>query len=298
MPRNYHNSVIERMRKENLLAHLQNLVGDRNSFIHSRRLRAAAEYINRQFKACGYQVHADSVRLLWRLYPNIIAEAAGANPDAPVLIIGAHYDSVLGSPGADDNASGVAAMLEVARVLSGKLLAEKSSRLRIQFVGFALEEQSMAGSAHYVRMLSRQRMALEGMVSLEMVGYTSNAPSSQQFPPGLDHLYPHVGNFIGVVANERSRTLLNTVVAAMKTVEGLPIESLAVPQNGEVLPPTRLSDHSPFWDRGYPALMITDTSWFRNPHYHQSTDTIETLNLDFMARVAEGVARSVEAMTK
>jgi aminopeptidase YwaD len=298
MPRNYHNGVAERIRKENLLAHLQNLVGDRNSFIHPRRLRTAAEYITRQFKAYGYQVHADSVRLLWRLYPNIIAEAPVGNPNVPLLIIGAHYDTVMHSPGADDNASGVAAMLEVARVLSAKLLAENPSRLRIQFVGFALEEQSMAGSAHYARMLSRQRVALEGMVSLEMVGYTSDAPDSQQFPPGLDHLYPHVGNFIGVVANERSRTLLNTVVSAMKTVEGLPVESLAVPQNGEALPPTRLSDHSPFWDRGYSAPMITDTSWFRNPHYHQSTDTIETLNLDFMTRVAEGVARSVEAMTK
>jgi aminopeptidase YwaD len=298
MPRNYHNSVIERIRKENLLAHLQNLVGDRNSFTHPRKLRRAADYITRQLRAYGYQVHADSVRLLWRLYPNIIAEAPGGNPDVPLLIIGAHYDTVMHSPGADDNASGVAAMLEVARVLGGKLLAEKSSRLRIQFVGFALEEQRMAGSAHYARMLSKQCVALEGMISLEMVGYTSDTPGSQQFPPGLDQLYPHVGNFIGVVANERSRTLLNTVVAAMKTVEGLPVESLAVPQNGEVLPPTRLSDHSPFWDRGYPALMITDTSWLRNPHYHQSTDTVETLNLDFMARVAEAVARSVEAMTK
>jgi Zn-dependent M28 family amino/carboxypeptidase len=135
------------------------------------------------------------------------------------------------------------------------------------------------------------------MISLKMPGYTSDAPGSQQFPRGLDHLYTHISNFIGVVAKERSRTLPDTVVSAMKTVEALPVEPLAVPKNGNVLPPTGLSDHSPFWDHGCPALMITDTAWSRNHHYHRRTDTIETLNLDFRARAAEGIARSVEAMT-
>lgn len=284
--------MAERIRKDNLLAHLRQLVGDRNAFTHAAQLQRAADYITTQFRAHGYHVHAEDVRVLWRRYPNLIAELPNNPPAAPLLIVGAHYDTVIGSPGADDNASGVAAMLEIARVVSSELTGKTLLR-RLQFVGFTLEEESMAGSAHYAESLKRTAADLAGMVSLEMVGYKSDAPQSQQLPAGYEHLYPAVGNFIGVIANESSRALLETFVTAMKTVEGLPVESLAVPGNGEVLPPTRLSDHSPFWDRGYPALMITDTSWFRNPHYHQKTDTIETLDLDFMARIAEGVTRAV-----
>ena len=282
--------MAERIRKDNLLAHLKHLVGDRNAISQRHRLQRAADYITGQFQSLGYKTSTDDVRLLWRRYTNIIAEMPDAPTDAPLFILGAHYDTVLGSPGADDNASGVAALLEIARTVGA---GPGTCSLRLQFVAFTLEDEGMAGSAHYARRLCKQCAPLHGMVSLEMVGFKSDAPNSQQLPSGYEHLYPHVGNFIGVVGNETSRTLLETFVTAMKTVDGLPIESLVVPANGEVLPPTRLSDHSPFWDRGYPALMITDTSWFRNPHYHQPSDTIQTLDLDFMARVAEGVARAV-----
>jgi aminopeptidase YwaD len=183
--------------------------------------------------------------------------------------------------------------LEIARVFAESLRAQRDPR--VQFVAFTLEEEGMAGSTHYSRVLSKSQVNLRGMVSLEMVGFKSDAPNSQQLPPGLEHLYPHVGNFIGVVGNDASRALLETFVTAMKTVDGLPVESLVVPGNGEAIPPTRLSDHSPFWNLDCPALMITDTSWFRNPHYHQASDTIETLDLDFMTRAADGVTRAVEA---
>ena len=284
--------MVARIRKENLLAHLRQLVGDRNAITRRRDLQRAADYITQEFRSLGYETSTDTVRLLWRRYPNIIAEPPRSCSDAPLFIVGAHYDTVLGSPGADDNASGVAALLEIARAVGAGL---RSSPVRLQFVAFTLEEQGIVGSAHYAHALSRRGIHLHGMVSLEMVGFKSDAPDSQQLPQGLEHLYPSVGNFIGVVGNEKSRALSEGFVAAMKTVAGLPVESLVVPGNGEAIPPTRLSDHSPFWDLGYPALMITDTSWFRNPHYHQATDTIETLDLDFMTHVTEGVARAVEA---
>jgi aminopeptidase YwaD len=288
--------VTERIEKERLLAHLRQLVGVRNAFTRRRELDRAASYITRQFRDCGYLTREDDVSLLWRKYPNIIAESPVSVPEVPLFIIGAHYDSVGGSPGADDNASGVAARLEIARALAAGRVGPPGRPLRLQFVAFALEEENMLGSTQYADALFKQRAPLAGMISLEMVGFKSDAPNSQQLPQGYEHLYPHVGNFIGVVGNENSRSLLEAFVAAMKTVEGLPVESLVVPQNGEVLPPARLSDHSPFWDRGYSSLMITDTSWFRNPHYHQKTDTLETLDLDFMACVAEGVVRAIESL--
>ena len=128
------------------------------------------------------------------------------------------------------------------------------------------------------------------MISLEMLGFT--APH-QPLPPHLVGKYPSVGNFIGVCGNEASQGLLRVVTEAMKTVEGLPVEFIAVPGNGEVLPPIRLSDHSSFWDRGYQALMITDTAFFRNPHYHRTSDTPQTLDYPFLARVTAGVCQAV-----
>ncbi len=294
--RNYHNAVAAPIKKESLLAHLQNLVGERNAVASQESLRKAAGYITHQFRSFGYQTSIDNVCLLGRDYPNIIAEVATSPPNVPLFIVGAHYDSVHGSPGADDNASGVAALLEIARVFHEKLATEPSPRVRIQFVAFTLEEEGIVGSAHYAAALVKRRSPIEGMVSLEMLGYKNDTPNSQQLPPGLEHLYPRVGNFIGVVGNERSRSLLEEFVLAMKTVNGLPVESLVVSQNGEMVPPSRLSDHSPFWDNGFPALMITDTSWFRNPHYHEDTDTIETLDLDFMTVVTEGLARALEVI--
>jgi aminopeptidase YwaD len=126
-----------------------------------------------------------------------------------------------------------------------------------------------------------------------MVGYTDSRPGSQKYPIGLSAFYPDRGDFIGVIGNWNSASLLRRFARQMRQVRRLPVETLSVPGNGGIIPAVRLSDHSPFWDAGYPALMVTDTSFFRNPHYHASTDTFETLNLDFMAKVCEGVIRGV-----
>ncbi len=221
---------------------------------------------------------------------NLLTEPQPADPGLPLLVIGAHYDSVPGTPGADDNASGVAALLELARLARPVLEGAGPFHSRLQLAVYDLEEYGMVGSDVHARALERAGVGLRGMVSLEMLGFT--APQ-QRLPPHLVGLYPAVGNFIGVSGNERSRELVEAVAGAMKTVPGLPVEWITLPGNGEALPEVRLSDHSSFWERGQPALMLTDTSFFRNPHYHQPTDTPETLDYPFLARVTLGVAAAV-----
>jgi Zn-dependent M28 family amino/carboxypeptidase len=205
-----------------------------------------------------------------------------------MIILGAHFDSVQGTPGADDNASGVAVLLEAARLLSRARL-----RSQLLFCAFNLEELTMIGSSYFAKKLKSARAKVDAMISLEMIGYTDLNPGGQKYPFGLKAFYPERGDFIGVIGNWNSASLLRRFARQMRQVQGLPVETLSVPGNGGLIPAVRLSDHSPFWDAGYPALMVTDTSFFRNPHYHGPTDTLETLNLDFMAKVCEGVIRGV-----
>ena len=208
-----------------------------------------------------------------------------------MIILGAHFDSVQGTPGADDNASGVAVLLEAAR-----LLARARVGSQVLFCAFNLEELNMIGSSYFAKKLKSVGAKVAAMISLEMIGYTDSRPGSQKYPFGLKAFYPDRGDFIGVIGNWKSAGLLRKFSRQMRQVRGLPVETLSVPGNGGLIPAVRLSDHAPFWDAGYPALMITDTSFFRNPHYHGSTDTLETLNLDFLAKVCEGVVRAVLAL--
>jgi aminopeptidase YwaD len=151
-----------------------------------------------------------------------------------------------------------------------------------------LEEHGLRGGAELPRLSKLRPMDLSGMVSLEMLGYCDHRRNTQQLPKPLKGLYPDTGNFIAVIGNQNSNRLLEVFVGGMRQVEGLPVEWLTVPANGEFLQATRLSDHSPFWDAGYPALMVTDTSFLRNPHYHLASDTLDTLDMEFLHRVAEG----------
>jgi Zn-dependent M28 family amino/carboxypeptidase len=182
-------------------------------------------------------------------------------------------------------------LLEAARLLSRARL-----RSELLFCGFNLEELNMIGSSYFAKKLKAAGAKVDGMVSLEMVGYTDARPGSQKYPLGLKAFYPDRGDFIGVIGNWNSGSLLRRFARQMRQVRGLSVETLSVPGNGGLIPAVRLSDHSPFWDVGYPALMITDTSFFRNPHYHGPSDTLETLNLDFMTKICEGVIRAVLAL--
>lgn len=277
-----------------LLAHLQQIVGDRNPVTRRAKLDAVAAYIETAFRGFGLTTKSDSFEMFSQMHHNLVAHIPATDSALAPLLVGAHYDGVEGSPAADDNASGIAALLELARLFS----AATPLPAPLLLVAFTLEECDLLGSRHLSNRMRESGGALRGMISLEMLGYKSDAPDSQRLPPPLAPFYPTVGNFIGVVGNDRSRALLEAFVRGMKTTSDLPVEFLVVPDNGESIPESRLSDHAPFWEAGYRALMVTDTSYFRNPHYHQATDTLETLDLKFLAKVTEGVARGVEAVLK
>jgi Zn-dependent M28 family amino/carboxypeptidase len=225
-------------------------------------------------------------------YRNVIGTAipdTGPFRSAPSLILAAHFDTVPGSPGADDNASALVVMLHVARQIRTMKLARP-----IRFIAFNLEEENLLGSAAYIALLRRTHEVIQGAIVLECVGYVSHQEGSQKIPPGVPIAVPTIGDFLAVIGNEQSRTLTGAVVQAMKS--HLPIVPLIVPGNGEKLPDTRRSDHTSFWEHGFPAVMLTDTANFRNPHYHRPTDTVETLNLDFLASVADGVTTTIIAL--
>lgn len=229
---------------------------------------------------------------------NVLTQPVPARDDLPLFIVGAHYDSVTGSPGADDNASGVAALLALADEIGSSRDAANRWTSRLQLAAYDLEEYGILGSWVQARELRQSAVLVRGMIALEMLGYTDHRPGSQRLPPHLTGVYPDVGDFIGLCGNESSRAFVQLVEAGMRTVEGLKVESLVVPGKGEMLGEVRLSDHSSFWDVGYPALMITDTSFFRNPHYHTATDTIETLDLGFLENVTRGVYATVPRVLK
>jgi Zn-dependent M28 family amino/carboxypeptidase len=273
-----------------LRRYLRMIVGERNPFRGRQHLAEVERFVETEFSGCGLDVESDFFGYGGDTFRNIIARHPGEQNE-PLIIVGAHLDSVVGTPGADDNASGVAVLLEIAR-----LLVQERLRPEVLFCAFNLEELNMIGSTAFARKLKAAGTKVDAMISLEMVGYSDARAGSQKYPVGLSRLYPDHGDFIGVVGNWKSNTLLSKFSAAMREVAGLQVETLSVPGRGMILPAVRLSDHAPFWDLGYPALMVTDTSFYRNPHYHGGTDTLETLDIDFMAKVGEGVARAVREL--
>jgi len=201
---------------------------------------------------------------------------------------------VAGSPGADDNASALAVLLEAAARLQPPGL-----RRPVHYIGFCLEEEDLLGSRAYVASLQEARQSILGAIVLECVGYARSEPGSQQTPPHLPITIPSVGDFLGVIGNEASRDLVTAIMSCgSATVPSLKMIPLTVPGRGELLPDTRRSDHAAFWDQRLPAVMLTDTADFRNPHYHRPSDTIETLNLDFLSDVAAVVTAAVAGLAR
>jgi Zn-dependent M28 family amino/carboxypeptidase len=284
--------MMENITIEQLRSHVQNIHFDRNPNDRYRELEQVAEYIHGNFETYGLQVTRE--RFQWEGVEvcNIIGEKRGEISPEKVVILGAHYDSVPGSPGADDNASAVAVLLEVAKYVSSVSLGTT-----VRVIAFTLEEYGYLGSIYHAKKAKEEGTKIEGMIALEMVGFT--APT-QNYPFYIDpRFYPSVGDFIGVVANKKSTALLEKVRSSLKkNIPHLPVEFLTVPGNGEGLEEVRLSDHSPFWDQGFPALLVTDTSFLRNPNYHLPTDTIETLDFEFMQKVAVGMYHSVLDLAK
>ena len=267
----------------------------------SAALERCRQYAAEQFESYGWHVardefatESDNGKPLTGI--SLIARRPDFRADAARFIVGAHIDSREESPGADDNASAVAALLEIARLLPEISTEERA--LEIELVAFDLEEEGMLGGAWHAKQCRQNAIDLRGMVSLEMLGYCDHTPGSQSLPKQLVGLYPDTGDFIAVIGNQISGDLINSFQKGMQQIDGLPVEKLAVPENGNWLQATRLSDHSPFWDEGFAALMITDTSFMRNPHYHQASDTIETLDFDFLTKVTAGSLQAVSDIVR
>jgi aminopeptidase YwaD len=254
----------------------------------------AAAYILEAFGRYGYECAVDR----GEGGDNVVA--AHGDPKAPIVLIGAHYDSVQGSPGADDNASGIAALLEIARAFAETppALAANDPRSHVQFVAFDQEELGLLGSRAYCRALRARGANVAAMLSLEMLGFTS---AYQTMVPGVS-VASKQGDFLAVVANAESEHLLSAFEPArsirMVTGRGqeLPLECVRVDAGTEAAGLARLSDHGAFWDAGWPALLVTDTAFLRNPHYHMASDTPDTLDYAFLLRSAQKVAEALRRL--
>ncbi|MEG4405298.1 M28 family peptidase [Microcoleus sp. MON2_D5] len=302
--------------KERLHSHLIQIVRDRNPYLASQGHFYVQQYIREQLAQWG-SVEIDDFAVRGRIHHNLILDlpplspplakggkqeesplAKGGKQDnlgiekqikkrLPPIVIGAHYDTVPGSPGADDNATGVAVLLELARdIASGPL------KYPVQLVAFDMEEYGYLGSSHHAAKYKQQQESIRLMISLEMLGYCNHNPNSQSYPAGLKYFYPDSGNFIALIGTLRTvPDLINLSGKIRKS--GQPCEWLPVPNRGLIVPDTRRSDHVPFWDNGYPAIMVTDTANMRNPHYHRESDKIETLDLDFLTGVCQGLVEAI-----
>ena len=282
--------------REELRAHVQKLageIGERN-VQHYDALVASAEYIERTFTEAGLRVRRDGYDVRGRLCENIEAEIPGST--AEIFVVGAHYDSVFGSDGANDNGSGVAALLALA-----KRFAARPATKTLRFVAFPNEEPvyfqtELMGSWVYAKRCKERGDRITGMVSLETIGYFSNEPKSQHFPlPGLGAIYPTTGNFIAFVGNVSSRALVRQALGSFRSHAKLPSEGTALPAS---VPGVGWSDHWAFWQHGYPAIMITDTAPFRYPWYHARNDSPDKLEYDSMTRLVSALQPVIEGFVR
>jgi aminopeptidase YwaD len=282
-----------------IAAHVRALEGERHPHSSPQALDRAVAYVEGGMAALDLEVRRAPFRFDGREFCNVAAEIAGSDPAAPRVLVGAHLDTIRGTPGADDNASGVAGLLECARLLAGT-----RPRATIELVGFNLEERQgwtyRVGSRRWTAAARRARVRYRGALVLEMIGYRSSAPNSQLIPPPIRWMdLPRVGDFLAVVGDTRSRALLRAFLEAAKAVSPeLPLVSLHSPLRGWLVWATRRSDNASFWSQAYPALMLTDTANLRNPHYHRSTDRLATLDLGFAAQVTDAVAACVRRLAE
>ena len=276
---------------KNIRSHLQNLEGVRNFSTHPDQLKQAQTYIETTFSNLGYVITQHSFISAGSAFQNVIATRLGTRyPERRVLVI-AHFDTVATSPGADDNASGVAVMLDLA-----KRLQAYSFENTIQFIAANQEEDNMAGSRALANFAKENAWQIKGVICLDQVGYAGDAVK-QLAPAGLEKIVPAIGNFIAAIGNEASTELVGQFIAGIRQQQiPLPHAQLVVPGNGEQNPDTGRSDHSSFWDAGYPAILVTDTAVYRNPHSHTHSDEIDTLNIEFLVNVCRAVGELVNAI--
>jgi len=273
---------------QRLQAHVYELaghIGEHNIF-RPEALHAAEAYITNEWEQQGYAVRKQTYTTHGVECANLEVTCPGHSPGNDVILIGAHYDSVSGSPGANDNGSGVAALLELSRLF--KDVAPETS---LRFVAFANEEPPFffwpnMGSMVYAEAARQRNDPIRFMISLETIGYYRDRRGSQSYPPLLKYFYPDTGNFIAFVSNLRSRRIMRNCVRAFSSATDFPVQSIAALA---LVPGVALSDHQSFWRHGYKALMITDTAFYRYPYYHTAQDTPDKLNYAPFAEVTNGL---------
>ncbi len=270
------------------IALLAGKIGERNVWRYDA-LEAAATYIEETFLDMDYGVASQAYTMDGKTVRNLEVSLSGTSLAEEIIVIGAHYDTVSGSPGANDNASGVAALLEIARFLRTHTPARS-----VRFVAFVNEEPPLfyspnMGSYRYARRARERSENIIAMLSLETIGYYSDVAGSQHYPnPVYGWLYPDTADFIGFVGNIRSRKLVQQCLDSFRRHTAFPAEGLAAPGN---MMGIHWSDHWSFWQAGYRALMVTDTALFRYPHYHAGTDTPDKINYERLARVVNGLVK-------
>ncbi|HWW14872.1 MAG TPA: M20/M25/M40 family metallo-hydrolase [Candidatus Dormibacteraeota bacterium] len=272
--------------------YLSETIGERNVW-RAGSLPVAVNYLRDNLQQSGYAVTEQTYRVEDQEVSTLEVSIAGSENAGETIIVGAHYDTVAGTVGADDNATGVAAVLELARQFRGS-----KPRKTVRFVILVNEEPpffqtSRMGSLVYAQQLRRENVRVSAMISLEMLGFYSDVPGSQKYPALLSLFYPSRGNFIGFVSNSESRDLVRRSIRAFRESTSFPSEGIAAPGDW---PGIGWSDQWSFWQENYPAIMITDTALFRYPYYHTPLDTANRLDFDRMARVVEGVQRVVESL--
>jgi len=264
-------------------------IGERN-LRRAGSLDAAERHLDAALRGLGLAVEAQEFEVEGTRVANLESTLAGGALPDQILIVGAHYDSVVGCPGANDNASGAAAVLELARLLASERLART-----LRFVLFVNEEPpyylgDAMGSRRYARRCRARGERIVAMLCLETIGYYTDAPGSQLYPFPFALVYPSTGNFIGFVGNLASRRLVRRCIGSFRRATAFPSEALAAPG---WIAGVGWSDHSSFWEQGYPAVMVTDTALFRYAPYHGPDDTPDKIRYDHMARVVAGLARIV-----
>jgi hypothetical protein len=287
-------SAADVLLRNELKADVQHLAGDigERNLLRYAQLNAAADFIEKSFLRAGLQPQRDSYEVHGLASHNIETEIRGASPE--IVLVGAHYDSVFGAPGANDNGTGVAALLALARRFAGK-----PTNYTLRFIAFVNEEPPFfqtpqMGSFVYAARCKARGDRIAAMISLETIGYFSDAPRSQTYPvAALGAFYPKVGNFIGIVGNIASRRLVRRAIAQIRNDGKIPAEGAALPA---FIAGVGWSDQWSFWQHGYPGIMMTDTAPFRYPHYHESTDTPDKLDYDRFALVVSSTEKLIQSL--
>jgi len=269
-------------------------IGEHNVY-HPEALHSAERYIEETFEAQGYQVTRQEYRVKNVRSANLEVSCRGSKHPEEIILIGAHYDSVIGSPGANDNASGVAALLELSRKFR-----QATPERTVRFVAFVNEEPPFFFSPQQGSMVYSKRARQRGdnirlMISLETIGYYRNEPNSQHYPPLFRLFYPSTANFIAFVTNLRSRRAMHRFAKAFRQVSDFPLEHVAT---FSLIPGIAWSDHLSFWWRGYRAMMVTDTAFYRYPYYHSAQDTAEKIDYEKLAMLTESLFAALVEFTK